>query len=103
MERDAKVVRTEKAGGTIVRFGMLVIVLVYDSGNGNRYQIITDTHRNHATGRYSADSIVPQDRPPLSEVRYSNKIRCNILARIDRLCPIYCYQKTEGAKNEIVV
>ena len=95
MECNTEVVRNEKAGRTIVRFGMLVIVIMYDSGKGNRYQIITDTHRNHATGRYNADSIVPQDRPPLSEVRYP-KIRCNILARIAWLCPIYCYQRAEG-------
>ena len=40
---------------------MLAIVFVYDFDKGNRYQIITDTHRNHATGRYSADSIVPHE------------------------------------------
>ena len=34
------------------------IVFVYDFDKGNRYQIITDTHRHHATGSYSADSIV---------------------------------------------
>ena len=53
---------------------VLMLVFVYDSGKGNRYQIITDTHRNHAAGRYSANSIVPQERLLLSDVRYS-KIR----------------------------
>ena len=55
VECNTEVVRNEKAGRTIVRFGMLVLVIMYDSGKGNRYQIITDTHRNHATGRYSAE------------------------------------------------
>ena len=86
VERNTEVVSNEKASRTIVRFRMLVLMLVfvYDSGKGSRYQIITDTHRNHATGRYSADSIVPQDHAPLSEVRYS-KIRYGILARMDGL------------------
>jgi hypothetical protein len=63
VERNTEVVRNEKAGRTIVRFGMavLAIVFVYDSGKGNRYQIITDTHCNHATGKYRADSIVPHE------------------------------------------
>ena len=49
-----------------MRCGMLVfiVVIVYNSGNGNRYQIITDTHRNHATGKIDVDSIVPQRRLP---------------------------------------
>ena len=78
------------------------IVFVYDFDKGNRYQIITDTHRHHATGKYSADSIVPQDHLPLSEVRYSEN-RYSILARIGELCPIYWYQKAEDAKNETAV
>ena len=86
VERNTEVVRNEKAGRTIVRFGMLVLMLVfvYDSGKGNRYQIKTDSHRKHAAGRYNPDSIVPQDPPPLSEVRNS-KIRYGILARMDGL------------------
>ena len=43
---------------------VLMLVFVCDSGNGNRYQIITDTHRNHAAGKYSANSIVPQEPYP---------------------------------------
>ena len=50
---------------------VLMLVFVYNPGNGNRYQIITDTHRNHTAGRYGANSIVPQDRLPLPDVRYS--------------------------------
>lgn len=62
MERNTEVVRNEKAGRTIVRFGMAVVmfVLVHDSGKGNRYQIITDTRRNHTAGKIDVDSIVPQ-------------------------------------------
>ena len=60
MERNTEVVRNEKAGRTIVRFGMLVIVL--DSGKGNRNQIVTDTHCNHAADKIDVDSIVPQRR-----------------------------------------
>ena len=60
VERNTEVVRNEKTSRTIVRFGMAVpaIVFVYDFDKGNRYQITTDTHRHHATGSYSADSIV---------------------------------------------
>ncbi|MDE0301469.1 MAG: hypothetical protein OXN17_22820 [Candidatus Poribacteria bacterium] len=63
-ERNADVIRNEKTGGTIVRFGMVVLVIVHDSGKGNRYQIITDTRRNHTAGKIDVDSIVPQCRLP---------------------------------------
>ena len=73
MVRNAEVVRNEKAGRTIVRCGMLVfiVVIVYNSGNGNRYQIITDTHRNHATGKIDVYSIVPQRRLPFQKCAVS--------------------------------
>ena len=92
VERDAEVVCNEEAGRTIVRFGMavfmFVIVFVDDSGKGNGYQITTDSHRYHAAGVPDVDPIMPQDRSPLSDVQ-NPKIRFNILARMDRLCPIY--------------
>lgn len=73
VERNAEVVRNEEAGRTIVRFGMLVFVLVFvhDSGKGNGYQIITDTHRNHAAGKIDVDSIVPQCRLPFQKCAVS--------------------------------
>ena len=77
MERNSEVVRTEKAGRTIVRIGNLVFMSDFDKTY--RYQIITNPHRNHPAGEIDVNSIVPQDRSPLSEVRYS-KIRYNILA-----------------------
>ena len=43
---------------------MLVFVFVHDSGKGNRYQIITDTHRNYHASELDVDSIVPQERSP---------------------------------------
>ena len=56
-----------------MRFGMavvilmFVIVLVHDSGKGNRYQIITDTRRNHTAGKVDVDSIVLQCRLPFKK------------------------------------
>ena len=73
MERNTEVVRNEKAGRTIVRFGMAVVILmfaiviVHDSGKSNRYQIITDTRRNHTAGKINVDSIVPQCRLPFKK------------------------------------
>ncbi len=69
VKRNTEVVRNEKAGRTIVRFGMLVIVfvIVHDSGKSNRYQIITDTRRNHTAGKINVDSIVPQCRLPFKK------------------------------------
>ena len=71
MERNTEVVRNEKAGRTVVRFGMAVFMFVHDSGKGNRYQIITDTHRNHAAGKIDVDSIVPQRRLPFQKCAVS--------------------------------
>ncbi len=75
MDRNTEVVRNEKAGRTIVRFGMAVVilmfVLVHDSGKGNRYQIITDTRRNHTVGKVDVDSIVPQCRLPFQKCTVS--------------------------------
>ena len=88
VKRNTEVVRNKKAGRTIVRFGMFVIVLVGDSGKGNRYQIITDTRRNHTAGKVDVDSIVPQCRLPFQKYAVS-ELGNIILAPTDRLCPIY--------------
>ena len=71
MERNTEVVRNEKAGRTIVRFGMAVVVLVHDSGKGNRNQIITDTRCNYAAGKIDVDSIAPQCRLPFQKCAVS--------------------------------
>lgn len=69
VERNADVIRDEEAGRAIVRFGMVVFVIVHDSGKGNGYQIITDSYRNYEAGVPDVDPIMPQDRSPLSEAR----------------------------------
>ena len=73
MKRNTEVVRNEKAGRTIVRFGMAVVMLmlVHDSGKGNRYQIITDTRCNYTAGKIDVDSIVPQCRLPFQKCAVS--------------------------------
>ena len=76
MKRNTEVVRNEKAHRTIVRFGMAVVmfvfVIVHDSGKGNRYQIITDTRRNHTAGKIDVDSIVPQCRYSFRSALFQN-------------------------------
>ena len=75
MERNTEVVRNEKAGRTIVRFGMAVVILmfviVHDSGKGNRNQIITETRRNHTAGKVDVDSIVLQCLLPFQKCAVS--------------------------------
>ena len=76
VKRNTEVVRNEKAGRTIVRFGMAVVILmfviVHDSGKGNRYQVITDTRRNHTAGKIDVDSIVPQCRYSFRSALFQN-------------------------------
>ncbi len=79
MERDTEVVRTEKAGRTMVRIGNLVVMC--DLDKSYRYQIVTNPHRNHPASGSDVDSIVPHELSLLSEVRYFN-ITCGILARM---------------------
>ena len=88
MERNTEVVCNEEAGRTIVRFGMgvFMFVIVHDSGKGNRYQIITDTHHNHTAGKVDVNSIVPQCRLPFQKCAVS-ELGNIILAPTDRLCP----------------
>ena len=71
MVRNEKTGRTIVRCRTIVRFGMaaLVFVFVRDSGKGNRYQIITDTHRNYHASELDVDPIVPQGRSPPSKAQ----------------------------------
>ena len=66
MERDTDVVRAEKAGGTVVRISHVMIMAMRDLDKPYRYQIVTDPHRNHARSGCGSDSVVPQERSPLS-------------------------------------
>ncbi len=66
MERDTDVVRAEKAGGTVVRISHVMIVVMRDLDKPYHYQIATDPHRDQACSGCGSDSVVPQERSPLS-------------------------------------